>query len=70
MIYTSYFGNTKSILDAFPDAGLISIAGKTPESLECARYKPLMPKYVWWKEWHDKFEESLDSESFDTDLLD
>ena len=61
MIYTSYFGNVKKILEEVPDAGLISIAGKTPDWFKGEKFKPLMPHYDWWKEWHDTFEGSLDS---------
>ena len=53
-IYTSYFGNARKILKTFPDACLVSIAGKTPDWLVCAKYKKLAPHYSWWKEWHDK----------------
>ena len=61
MIYTSYFGNARSILDACPDACLISIAGKTPEQFNYYKFKPLMPLYSWWKEWHEKFAGDLES---------
>ena len=62
MIYTSYFDNVKNILAKEPNAKLISIAGRTPESIDCEKFKPLMPHYSWWKEWHDKFEGQLESE--------
>lgn len=61
MIYTSYFGNAKNILEICPDAGLISIAGKTPEWFDGKKFKPLMPHYDWWKEWHDMFADKLES---------
>ena len=50
MIYTSYFGNVKKILEEVPDAGLISIAGKTPTWFKGEKFKPLMSHYDWWKE--------------------
>ena len=59
--YTSYFGNIKKILASVPDAGLVSIAGKTPDWFNGKKFNPLMPHYDWWKEWHDKFENSLES---------
>ena len=62
MIYTSYFGNIKKILEAIPNAGLVSIAGKTLDWFKGEKFKPLMPKYDWWKEWHSRFEGALDSE--------
>ena len=61
MIYTSYFGNARKILKTIPNAGLISIAGKTPDWFIGKKFKQLMPHYDWWKEWHDKFEGSLES---------
>ena len=61
MIYTSYFGNIKKILAAFPNAGLVSIAGKTPDWFKGEKFKPLMPHYSWWREWHEKFADSLES---------
>lgn len=62
MIYTSYFGNIKKILAAFPDAGLVSIAGKTPEWFNGKKYLALAPKYSWWKEWYGMFASCLDGE--------
>ena len=61
MIYTSYFGNVKKILEEVPDAGLISIAGKAPDWFKGEKFKLLMPHYGWLREWHDTFEWSLDS---------
>ena len=61
MIYTSYFGNIEKILASIPDAGFVSIAGKTPDWFKGQKFKPLMPHYSWWKEWHSKFEGMLDS---------
>jgi len=60
MIYTSYFGNIKKILKSCPDAGLISIAGRTPEWFDGKKFKDLMPHYDWWKEWHDMFADNLE----------
>ena len=59
--YTSYFGNIKKILKACPDAGLVSIAGKTPDWFKGQKFKKLAPHYDWWKEWHDMFASNLDS---------
>lgn len=61
MIYTSYFGNIRKIKAAFPDAALISIAGKSPDWYNGLKYEYLAPKYSWWKEWHDKFKDDYDS---------
>ena len=61
MIYTSYFGNVRKILASIPDVGLISIAGKTPDWFEGEKFKPLMPKYEWWKEWHETFAGNIES---------
>ena len=60
MIYTSYFGNIKKLKLKNPQLVLVSIAGKTPEWFDGKKLPELMPKYVWWKEWHDKY---LDDES-------
>lgn len=61
MIYTSYFSNISSILERIPDAKFISIAGKTPSGIDCAKYEPLIPHWSWWKEWHSMFVEDLES---------
>lgn len=64
-IYTSYFGNIKKLQATFPTTKFVSIAGYAPEgfadSKQTFEYKKLAPKYVWWKEWHDKFIEDLQS---------
>ena len=62
MIYTSFFDNVGNIVKSIPDARFVSIAGKTPASFIGKKYKPLMPHYSWWKEWHSKFTDSLESE--------
>lgn len=66
MIYTSYFHEIKAILAKDPQLVLVSIAGKTPEWLEgvcfeVLKYKPLMPQFSWWNEWHQKFAADLES---------
>lgn len=61
VIYTSYFGNTKKIIKCIPNACLVSIAGKTPDWFKGEKYKPLMPHYMWWKEWHDMFSSNIES---------
>lgn len=64
MIYTSYFDNISKIPD---DVICYSVAGKSPKwylDLSDSRHRTcplLMPKYVWWKEWHAKFADDLDS---------
>lgn len=64
-IYTSYFDNAKKIREQIPNMCLISVAGKTPswffDMPNCYSCKLLAPKYVWWKEWHDKFNDDLES---------
>lgn len=62
MIYTSYFSNIKKVLTAVPDAGLVSIAGKTPDWFTGERFISLMPRWLWWKEWHEKFASDLESD--------
>ncbi len=58
-IYTSYFDNIKIENNRV----FISIAGKSPEFFtnltnenpkQFKSCKKLAPKYIWWKEWHDK----------------
>lgn len=61
MIYTSYFGNIRKIKAAFPDAVLVSIAGKTPDWFEGRKYGKLAPKYEWWREWKERFGADPDS---------
>jgi len=67
MIYTSYFSNVKYIAGKKPDLVFVSIAGKTPDwfndsILEVHKFKDLMPKYEWWKIWHEKFKDNYESE--------
>ena len=62
MIYTSYFGNIKKVKADIPDAAFISIAGRTPDWFIGVKFPRLMPKYVWWKEWHDTFWADLNSQ--------
>lgn len=61
-MFTSYFGNIKKITSAYPDACLVSIAGKSPSWFNGEKYKPLMPHYDWWIKWHDMFNNRLDSD--------
>ena len=67
MIYTSYFAVLKKVLAQDPNLVPVSIAGKTPSWLEGSiievhTYKPLMPHYDWWSQWHSEFEGQLESE--------
>lgn len=53
MIYTSYFGNLKSLPDNIIP---ISICGKAPDWYTGLQYRKLAPKYdffIKWKENHD-----------------
>ena len=63
-IWTSYFGNVKKLYQKFPDMIFMSIAGKTPESktVKIGKLLEVAPKYSWWKEWHEKFSDDLESE--------
>lgn len=64
MIFTSYFGNMKYVRQKNPDIVFISIAGKTPDWFigqeKCFQMKEFAPKYIWWKEWHEKFKDRYD----------
>lgn len=71
MIYTSYFANVKGVLGKKPDIRFCSIAGKTPDwflelneklDLKSFTFGDLAPKYVWWREWHEKFKDDYESE--------
>ena len=65
MIYTSYFGNIKRILNENKDVEFFSIAGKSPDFYKKEnRFElPILaPKYKWWKKWKDKFSDNLESE--------
>ena len=65
MIYTTYFGKTAALKKLHPNAMLVSIAGGIPDwfmKTGGLQYKKLAPKRYWWKEWHSKFTECLDSE--------
>lgn len=52
MIFTSYFNNIQN-LQKLGYQNFISIAGQAPKWYMFNKYIPLMPKYSWWKEWHD-----------------
>lgn len=69
MIYTSYFAKITELKYHYPNMIFISIAGKTPiEGI--FRFPKLMPKYIWWSEWHNRFRDNLESSesiSFYTD---
>ena len=62
IIYTSYFGNIQKIAKICPNMCFVSIAGKSPDWFDGIRYKPLMPIYSWWREWHDMFINDLESD--------
>lgn len=64
IIWTSYFGNVRKLHEKFPDMIFVSIAGRTPESktVNIRKFPEVAPKYSWWKDWHDRFSGSLDSE--------
>lgn len=62
MIYTSYFNNIEKVLAEVTDARLVSIAGKTPDGVDVVKFKALMPHWDWWKEWHGRFADNLESE--------
>ena len=65
MTYTSYFGNIKCIKQFDENAVLISIAGKTPDwffpKLGLKMHE-FAPQWSWWKEWHEKFKDNLESD--------
>lgn len=63
-IWTSYFGNVRKLHEKFPDMIFVPIAGRTPESktVNIRKFPEVAPKYSWWKDWHDRFSGSLDSE--------
>jgi len=52
MIYTGYWAKVKE----YEANGLtpVGISGWSPDGWTGKTYKKLAPKYVWWKEWHDK----------------
>lgn len=62
MIYTSYYNNIDRIKTLLiPDAVFISVSGLTPID-NILKYKQLMPQYKWWKDWHDKFSNNINSD--------
>lgn len=67
MIYTSYFAHVKKLVGQHPHLKFVSIAGKTPDwfdgtQISILKYSKLAPKWDWWRIWHDKFAENLESE--------
>lgn len=66
-IYTSYFANMKNLPENLIP---ISIAGKTPNGINCIKYSKLMPKYDWWKFWKDNgMEQSYYIEKYNETVL-
>jgi len=59
-LFTSYFGRMKKIKSVDPDMVFISICGKAPTWFTGPQFKILAPRWVWWREWHDKFQDDLD----------
>lgn len=67
MIYTSYFSRVKGLYGTNPNLAFVSIAGNTPDwfdksLIEILKYPKLAPKYEWWKIWHEKFKDNLESD--------
>ena len=64
MIYTSYFGNIKRILEENKNVEFFSIAGKSPDFYKNENrfeLSILAPRYTWWKEWYVKFKDYPES---------
>lgn len=63
-IYTSYFAKVKPLLEAGLN-NLVCVAGYAPKffyDIPNARFYPdLAPKRCWWRVWHDKFKDNLNS---------
>ena len=52
MIYTGYWAKIHDYeLNGLTPVG---ISGWSPDGYTGKTYKKLAPKYLWWKEWHDK----------------
>lgn len=67
MLYTSYFSKVKALYGTNPNLVFVSIAGKTPNwfdnsLIQMLKYPKLAPHYTWWKIWHDKFANNLESD--------
>lgn len=60
MIYTSCYSKMGSIRYQLDDVIFVSISGVTPRE-DILRCKELMPKYVWWNMWHEKYKSDLSS---------
>lgn len=66
MIYTSYFSKVKALAGQNLNLVFVSIAGIIPNwfdnsLIEIHKFKKLMPKYEWWSEWRNKFQDNLES---------
>jgi len=65
MIFTSYFDHINLADTVLNHPTFFSISGKTPDWFydlpRCYSYKLLAPKYSWWKEWNNKFQDNLES---------
>ena len=63
-IYTSYFAKVKQLQES-GFSNLVCVAGYAPKffyDTPNARFYPdLAPKRCWWRVWHDKFKDNLNS---------
>ena len=67
MIYTSYFGNLKSLPENIIP---ISICGKAPDWYKGLQYKKLAPKYDFFMKWKENHDNDYYIEHFQKEVLD
>lgn len=67
MIYTSYFGNLKSLPENITP---ISICGKAPNWYTGLQYKKLAPKYDFFMKWKENHDNDYYIKCFQEQVLD
>lgn len=55
MIYTSYFGKMKAIQAVDKNAVFCAVCGKLPNWFNGSWYRKVVPRWQWWKWWHDTY---------------
>ena len=66
MIYISYFGRINAIKAADKNAVFCAVCGGVPDWYNGNWCKKVAPRWVWWKEWHDKYAGKYESEESKT----
>lgn len=67
MIYTTYFANLKNLNREISCP--IAICGKSPNGYKGLEYKKLAPKWWFFKEWKENYDNNFYIENFNKEVL-